>query len=64
MKFRCERQIECAEGYQEFEVEAESEEDAIKMFKADKGELVHSECEVVSLSGYDLSSIRDSTGEE
>lgn len=57
MKFRCQRNIDKAEGTQDFEVEAESEDEAREMFQAGKGELVETDCEVIDLSEYDLSSM-------
>lgn len=57
MKFRCPREIKEASGDQEFEVEADSIEQARELFAAGGGELVANNCEVTDLGEYDLDSI-------
>jgi hypothetical protein len=57
LKFRCQRQIEHAEGDQEFEVEADDLDHAIELFKSGDGELVETNCEITALSEYDLENV-------
>ena len=57
MKFRCLREIVAASGDQEFEVEADSEEEARELFRQGRGELVVNNCEVTDLGEYDLDNI-------
>ena len=55
--FRCSKNVECAEGYQDFQVEATDEKAAQKLFEKGEGLLVHTEVEVTDLSEYDISTI-------
>ncbi len=58
MKFQCVRDIEEAGGTQVFETEAGTKEEALERFIANKGvELVDNECEVTSLSEWDIENI-------
>lgn len=57
MNFRCERIIAAAGGSQEFEVEADTIEEARSKFEKGEGELVATECEVTDLDEYDLDNI-------
>ena len=56
-KFRCPREALSVSGDQEFEVEADSVEEAIEMFKDGKGKFVASDCEVTQLGPYDFDSV-------
>ena len=56
-KFRCPREVLSASGDQEFEVEADSVEEAIEMFKEGNGEFAASNCEVTHLGPYDFDSV-------
>jgi len=53
MKWNIERDITHADGTQTFQVEAETKEDAEKLFRADKCELVISDVEVGGLTEWD-----------
>lgn len=57
MKYTCWREIREVSGSQSFEVNANSEGEARKLFAEGGGVLVESECEVVSLDDYDLDTI-------
>ena len=57
MKFICTREVVSAAGDQEFSVEAETEEEAIELFKAGKGEPSADNSEVTELGEYDLSCV-------
>ena len=53
MKYRIERQVTSANGYQTFEVEADSREEAKQLFLDEKSEMVESEVEVEDLECLD-----------
>lgn len=52
-KFRIVREVTYADGNQTFEVEADDREDAIKLFRAEKAELVETDVEVGGLEDLD-----------
>lgn len=57
MKYRCTREVISAGGDQEFEVEADSLEEARGLFKSGEGVLVRCNAEVINLGEYDLEGI-------
>lgn len=56
-KFRCYRSVISASGDQEFEVEANSVEEARALFIIGEGEMVADNSEVTHLSEYELDDI-------
>lgn len=59
MKFRVERAVESADGTQTFEVEADTEAEALVKFRDDQGEIVEWDVEVTSLSPASAVSIHE-----
>lgn len=56
-KFRCPKEVISAGGHLEFEVEAETEEEAKRLFMAGGGELMDDFSEVTHIGPYDLDAI-------
>jgi len=58
-KFRCTREVVTVEGSQEYEVEANSIEEAIKKFLAGDSEIIESELEVLHSEDFDFDNIEE-----
>ena len=53
MKWNIEREITYADGTQTFQVEAETKEEAERLFRADKCDLVENDVDVQDLTPWD-----------
>lgn len=60
MKYRIQRDITGAEGWQVFEVEAPSRDEAIELLRCGHGEIVEDEVEVTSLAEFDPDDVEPS----
>jgi hypothetical protein len=56
-KYRGEREVQSAEGSQEFEVVATNAEEALEKYMNGEGRLVESDVEVIALSDFIMDSI-------
>lgn len=56
-KYQLTRSVQSAQGYQVFEVEADSEEEAFAKFQQGEGDVVHEEIEVTDLGDWSIDDI-------
>ena len=63
-KYNIERTATSTHAIQTFQVEAKSKEEAIKLFKSDKSEIVDTEFEVMDLEDWDQIDFNDMYEEE
>jgi hypothetical protein len=59
--YKIQRDIIYAEGYQTWEISANSKEEAFEKYKKGECVMTESECEVIRLSDYDINDFEETT---